>query len=278
MKLARIVGAPMVHDKWPRIVSRIDTLCGMSPEPESHLLYERQAQAYATCRPSYPPALFAYLAGLVERRLLAWDCATGNGQAAVGLANHFQRVVATDAAAQQIERATPHERVTYRHLSAEAIDLADHSVDLVTVAQAVHWFANDNFYKQVRRVLCPGGRIAVWCYFHPQVNAAIDAAMWTFYRSPALDPYWPASRQLVEDRYETLYFPFHEVTAPSFCMTEAWPYQRYADYLTTWPAPAKLSEVSPDKLAQLLEPVAAAWGDLAALRTITWPLHLRVGY
>lgn len=250
----------------------------MSNEPAPHQLYERQAEAYAGCRPSYPPELFEYLAGLVSRHQLAWDCATGNGQAAVQLARHFDRVVATDAAERQIELATAASRVEYRTLQATAIDLPTASVDLVTVAQAVHWFADDAFYDQVRRVLRPGGCIAVWCYFHPQVAPVIDTAMWTFYRSPSLDPYWPASRQLVEDRYTTLYFPFHEVSPPSFVMRERWTYSRYIEYLSTWPAPAKLKEVSPAHLSALLAPLAAAWGDPNQPREISWPLHLRVGH
>ncbi|NJN88139.1 MAG: class I SAM-dependent methyltransferase [Leptolyngbyaceae cyanobacterium SL_7_1] len=120
--------------------------------------FSDHAQNYAKYRPGYPTVLFDYLATLVERPEVAWDCATGNGQAALGLAAHFPTVYATDASAEQIAHAFPHERIHYRVASAESSGLANCSVDLVTVGLALHWFDRERFYQEVQRVVKPGGR------------------------------------------------------------------------------------------------------------------------
>ena len=126
------------------------------------------AASYATFRPRYPAALFDFVATLPIRRGTVWDCATGNGQAAIPLAEHFDRVIATDASADQIAHAEPHPRVSYRVALADASGLeVASSVDLVTVAQALHWFPLDRFFGEVRRVLVPDGVLAVWCYTRP---------------------------------------------------------------------------------------------------------------
>jgi ubiquinone/menaquinone biosynthesis C-methylase UbiE len=240
--------------------------------------------AYANSRPAYPLELFAYLATLTPRRQLAWDCATGNGQAAVGLAEYFDRVLATDKEAAQIDqrlaRAQDLEvqgKLCFQVAEATTTGIADASVDLVTVAQGVHWFVGEPFYAEVRRVLRPDGAIAVWCYFHPQVNAEIDAAMWHFYKAPELAPHWSSVVKYVEERYRTLPFPFRESNVPTLTMKAHWDFRRFANYLRTWPAPGKLMKTSPQLVDELLLPVASAWGEETDVREVRWPLDLRVG-
>src|SRR5882672_6324063 len=131
-------------------------------------LFSNHAACYAQARPGYPKELFAYVASLVPEHKLAWDAGTGNGQAAIGLAEQFERVIATDASAEQIKHATPHERVEYRVVTAEGADLEPGSVDLVMVAQALHWFRHDAFYANVRRVARPHGVIVASCYTLPR--------------------------------------------------------------------------------------------------------------
>src|ERR1043165_5287441 len=121
--------------------------------------FSTQSQDYARYRPDYPPSLFQWLASLTSAHALAWDVGTGSGQAALALADHYRRVVATDAAEAQLRHAVAHERVTYKGMPAENTDLGNASVDLVTVAQALHWFDFDRFYREVQRVLRPGGLI-----------------------------------------------------------------------------------------------------------------------
>ena len=81
--------------------------------------FSKQAADYATFRPRYTQKLFDYLGTIAPSRQLAWDCGTGNGQAAVGLASIFNRVIATDASEKQIANAQSHEKVAYRIAPAE---------------------------------------------------------------------------------------------------------------------------------------------------------------
>src|SRR3989442_3057632 len=171
------------------------------------------AEEYATFRPRYPPALFAALAAQAPRRGTAWDCATGSGQAAVGLGTHFARVVATDASAAQLAAARQHPRVRYLCSLAEWAPLPAASVDLVSAAQSLHWFDIQRFFAEARRVLTPGGLVAAWCYGLAQVDRSIDPVVDRFYRD-TVGPYWPAQRQLADTGYRTVPFPCAESPLP----------------------------------------------------------------
>jgi len=236
------------------------------------------ADRYAALRPTYPPELFAWLATLPERRERAWDAGTGSGQAAVALAEHFAEVVATDAAAAQLAQARPHPRVSYRRAAAEESGLGAASVDLVTVAQAVHWFDLDRFYAEVRRVLAPGGAVAVWSYLGVTLEPAIDRVVAHYYRD-VVGPYWPPERAAVEDGYRSLPFPFAEIASPPFRIRQRWDLARFAGYLGTWSASRHWSDAhgGADPLAEIAPDLAAAWGDPVAERDVEWPLGLRVG-
>ena len=168
------------------------------------------AKDYARCRPTHPPALFAALAKLAPGRDLAWDCGTGNGQAAHGLAEHFARVVATDPSEAQLAQAVPHPRITYGRAAETAPMLADRSVDLVAAAQAAHWFDRSLFYPEVRRVLRPGGVLAIFNYGLCRVAPEIDRVLQRLY-AETLGPYWPPERRLAENNYRDLDFPFLEI-------------------------------------------------------------------
>lgn len=239
--------------------------------------FSESAEGYARYRPGYPPPLFEWLASLCARRELAWDCATGNGQAAIGLTAHFARVVATDASAQQIDRATPHERVTYRVAPRESSGLEGGSVDLVTVAQALHWLDLDHFYAEVRRVGAPGAVLAAWCYNLFSIDARLDPVVNRF-AFEAVGPYWPAERALVAGEYRTLPFPFLEMDVPRFAMEERWDLDRVIGYLGTWSAVRRYREATgADPIETLRPELERAWGDPSAAKTVRWPLGIRVG-
>ena len=243
-----------------------------------HDHFSAVAAGYAAFRPGYPDALFAELARLAPARDTAWDCATGSGQAAVGLARHFRTVIATDASAEQIAAATRHERVTYRVAPAETSGLAEHSVRLVTVAQGLHWFDIPRFFSEVKRVLSPGGLVAVWCYGLPTLHDAIDGIVGAFY-AQEVGPYWPPERALVEARYRTIDFPFEEIELPEFRMEADLSLEGFAGYLRTWSAVAGHARArGSDPVGPLVRRIAPHWGDPAHTRRVRWPLSVRAGY
>ena len=172
-----------------------------------HDHFSRVSSAYAAFRPRYPEVLFERVAALASGHASAWDCGTGSGQAALDLARYFEQVWGTDASAAQLAAALPHPRVHYRVARAEESGLLPGSVDLVTVAQALHWFDRPRFYDEVRRVVRPGGVLVAWCYDLMDIEPAIDAHIHEFY-TRTVGPYWPPERSLVEARYETIEFPF----------------------------------------------------------------------
>ena len=236
------------------------------------------AAEYARFRPRYPAALFAYLASLVSKEALAWDCATGSGQAAVALAGHLPRVIATDASAEQIAHAEPHPWVEYRVATAERSGLEAASVELVTVAQALHWFDLHAFYAEAARVLRPGGVIAAWCYGRMTMpNAPLQHMLDRFY-SETVGPYWPPERRLVEEGYGGLPFPFIEIPAPPFAMEMRTTMEGLLGYLGTWSATQRyIQSTGRDPLPELGREIASHWGDPRAQTIVRWPLSLRVG-
>ena len=240
--------------------------------------FSRVAVAYASFRPRYPDELFTTLAQLSPARRRVWDCATGSGQAAVGLAARFELVIATDASAAQIRQAAGHPRVRYHVATAEAPGLAGASFDLITVAQALHWFDLDRFYSEVRQVLVPNGLLAVWTYAQLSVDGGpVDEALGEFY-SQVVGPYWPEERRLVETGYRTLPFPFDEISVSSPPMLAWWTLPRTLGYVRTWSAVQRYVEArASDPLPALERRIAAHWGDPDSPRRITWPLTVRAG-
>lgn len=242
--------------------------------------FSHASDDYRRWRPRYPDALFGWLATLTPSPDLAWDCATGNGQAAVALSKHFSKVVATDASAAQITEAEPAPNVEYLVAPAEQSPLVDASADLVTVAQALHWFDIDRFHREVHRVLKPGGIVAEWGYAHARVAAPIDVEIIEF-ADGMVGPYWPPERALIDSGYATIPFPFTRIGpahAPSeeFAMTAQWDVGRYLSYVGTWSSVAGYRRAhGSDPIPALFEKLAPLWGN--GEREVRWPLHLRVG-
>lgn len=244
--------------------------------PNDH--FAKVAHHYAQGRPRYPDELFDWLAQTCRKRELAWDVGAGSGQATITLARHFRKVWATDASKRQIAEATQHPRIEYRVAPAEASGLESRSVDLVTVAQALHWFDLEAFYEEVRRVLKPQGRIAVWTYGILHVEGDdVDRVIGHYYRD-VVGPYWPAERRHVENGYADLPFPFALLPAPPFTMRARWDLDRLLGYLRTWSATARMQErTGIDPVADVEPVLASLWGPRSRPREVIWPLTLKVG-
>ena len=239
--------------------------------------FSAQAATYAKFRPTYPDSLFEYLSGLCPERKTAWDCATGNGQCAIPLTRFFQSVIATDASEKQLSNAQKNPKVDYRLAPAEESGLTDESIDLITVAQALHWFQLEHFWTEARRVLRPKGVIAVWCYAFLEIAPEIDAIVNRFY-SETVGPYWDFERTLVEDGYRTIAFPFAGIAVPKFAMSAAWSLAHLVGYLQSWSATQNfIAKNRFDPTQQVGAELAAIWGDPSTVREVQWPLHFKIG-
>ena len=243
-----------------------------------HDHFSSVANRYADFRPHYPAALFDYLATLVSQSSTVWDCACGNGQATVDLAARFDQVIGTDASKEQIASAAPNPRIEFRVAPAEQSALPDKSIDLVTVAQALHWFNFDHFYAEVKRVLTSNGVIAVWAYGINVVEGDAVNDLVQRYYADTVGPYWPPERKLVEDGYRTIPFPFAEITPPMLRMEARWTLDELLGYFSTWSATNRCIKATG---RNPLEPLAAdlkeVWGKAEHRRQIVWPLSVRIG-
>jgi SAM-dependent methyltransferase len=241
--------------------------------------FSQQSSDYAKYRPTYPEALFTYLADIAPNRQIAWDCATGNGQVAVSLAGYFQHIYATDASTKQIANAFPHNRVIYTVAVAEASGLADRSIDLLTVGQALHWFDLDRFYAEAKRVLKLQGVIAVWCYglfTVADMACQLHQVLQDFHQE--IEPFWPPERKLVQECYRTIPFPFTELELPNFTMTATWSLDNTIGYLSTWSATQRfIARYGVEAMALGVDKIKRAWGNPERVIEIRWPIHIRVG-
>lgn len=240
--------------------------------------FSKQAGEYVRYRPRYPSELFDYLASITPARQLVWDCGTGNGQAALALVKHFKRVVATDASADQLARATPHERIDYRVERAEEVSLKPGSVDLITVAVAVHWFNFETFYQTVRRVGKEKSIVAVWTYQLPVIDPSIDKVLFRYYKE-VLSGYWPERFHYVDERYHTLPFPFEELDPPRFEMKADWDLKQLVGFLDSWSASRRYQDERGEHPVKIVwQELSRVWGNPEGRRKIRWPLHLRIGH
>ncbi len=186
----------------------------------------------------------------------------------------FERVIATDASEKQIAHAEQHPRVEYRTAAAEESSLDARSVDVVTVAQALHWFELERFYLEVRRVLKSQGLVAAWAYKLATITPEIDVVV-NHYYTDVVGPYWPAERVLVE-KFEELPFGFDEIAPPRFEMVAEWDVEKLLGYLRTWSATQRFTSAEQrDPLERVAGALRGAWGN--KLRRVVWPLTVRAG-
>ncbi|VAV88095.1 SAM-dependent methyltransferases [hydrothermal vent metagenome] len=239
--------------------------------------FSTQSKGYSKFRPSYPRELYSYLSGLCTSHDLVWDCATGTGQAARGLSPFFDRIIATDGSAQQVAKAEGPQNITFCVATAEESGLEASSVDLVTVAQALHWFAHDDFFQEAKRILKPGGILAVWTYNLLGIDQDIDRIVRLLY-TKVIGEYWPPERALVDENYGSIDFPFQEIAVPDFNMTASWRLDDLLGYLSTWSAVVRYkADKGRDPIEQIRSELSAVWGDDIDEHTVNWPLSFHIG-
>ena len=251
--------------------------------------FSGHAAAYAAARPQYPAELFAFIQDLCEEKQLAWDCGAGNGQASLGLLPYFQQVLATDGSYQQILEdcapGNPDSGLIRAAMLAERVAIDSSSVDLVVVAQALHWFNATEFFAEVDRVLKPGGVIAVWCYGVQQIDAVVDRVIHKLYED-ILGPFWPAERRLVEAGYRDFELPYPEVNSPEFRLQKKWCLDQLLAYFNSWSAVQRFRKSRGENpLMQIEDELVSAWTSTTAgqgqnppamQKVVSWPLSLRV--
>lgn len=238
--------------------------------------FSEGSEAYRDYRSGYPEELFHYLSSLIQNNGRAWDCATGNGQTALALSNYFTEVIGTDASQNQIRHAQEKEGVVYRIERAEQSSFDNNSVDLITVAQALHWFDVDAFSSEVERVLKSTGVLAVWTYGLLDISPELNKEVNDLY-SQVLDTYWPPERNMVEEGYRNIELPFEEIQPPEFRMETEWNLSQLVGYLSTWSAVKKYEEANGvNPVERCYEKLASLWGHPESRLHMQWPLTIRI--
>jgi SAM-dependent methyltransferase len=239
--------------------------------------FSKIASSYAEFRPRYPAALADFLAGVAPARELAWECGCGSGQLSVDLANRFDRVIATDASADQLAQAVPHPKIEYRCATAERSGLPAGIADAVFAAQAAHWFDLPAWYREVRRVAKPESIVAAISYGNVVVEGDAGLLVERFYGG-LVGTYWSPHRKLVDEGYRDLPFPFEEIEAPPLEIRVEWDLQAFQGYVETWSAVRALVQAEGRaRLESFLDELARAWGPAQRTRTVRWPIAVRAG-
>ncbi len=237
--------------------------------------FSKQSVSYAKYRPTYPKQLYDFILSHVTGKESAWDCGTGNGQAAKELSKAFLKVFATDISQKQIDNAVHSDNIFYSVQPAEKNDFPDNSFDLVTVAQALHWFRFDEFYKEVKRVTKPGGIFAGWTYSLLRITNEINALIEDHHYN-TLEGYWDNERKYVDEEYRNIPFPFTKIITPAFAIEYNWTIEELEGYLNTWSALQKfISRNNYNPVDDLLQRIKPHWKK--EQMKIIFPVHLLLG-
>jgi SAM-dependent methyltransferase len=236
--------------------------------------FSQHASEYAAFRPNYPPALYDFILLHTTGRDVAWDCACGNGQVALDLAPHFRKVEATDISQKQLDNAFRAPNIHYSIATAEQTEFSDKTFDLITVGQAIHWFQQANFFKEVSRVGKHGATIAYWGYALFRVSPAIDKIVDEFYGN-VIGPYWDPERKMIDDHYQTIDFPFERIPSPALDFSFLWTLQALEGYITTWSAVQKyIAHRAHNPVPELISALGPLWSGGEC--KVTFPLFVAV--
>jgi len=238
--------------------------------------FSQHASDYARFRPGYPEAMVDYIQAHTNNHTQAWDCATGNGQLALQLSGYFEKVFATDISATQLAMAPQVANIVYLQKPAEKTVFEDAQFDLISVAQAIHWFDFDAFYKEVYRCLKPEGLFVVAGYGLLKINQPVDQVILHLYKD-IVGPYWDAERRYIDAAYQSIPFPFSELETPEFVQSYQWSLDHLIGYLKTWSAVQHYAKANRTDPVQMIEAeLKSAWGD-ANHREVSFKVLFRAG-
>jgi SAM-dependent methyltransferase len=240
-------------------------------------LFSEKSDLYAAARPQYPDSLYKFLASCTRSEERAWDCGAGNGQSAVKLAEYFSEVYATDASEQQIANAIQKNGVFYSVQPAEHTTFANDYFDIVTVAQALHWFDLDRFWLEVQRVLKRDGIFAAWGYDWFSISPEIDDVVQKNILE-IIAPYWSPRAQLVWNGYRDVKLPFPSISVPPIMMEISWNLLELLNYLHTWSATRQCMEQQGTGFFEILgQQLLQVWGEAEDRKVVKMNLHIIAG-
>lgn len=238
--------------------------------------FSQQSDHYEKYRPVYPLAFYAYLNGIVNSKNVAWDCGTGNGQVAVELAKYFEQVYATDISSNQLEQAPLKDNIAYSVQAAEQTYFEDNSFDLITVAQAIHWFDFDKFYKEVNRTAKNNAIICAVGYGRLTISKEIDPIIEDFYKN-TIGIFWDKERKYIDENYQTIPFPFKEIISPNLSIQVNWDVAHLIGYLNTWSAVKHYIKKHQTNPVELLKKEIEKHWKSEEMKQVNFPLLLRTG-
>lgn len=238
--------------------------------------FSDKSDKYAKYRPTYPQEMLDFILSLLDKKENAWDCGTGTGQIAIELSKEFNNVYATDISKTQLDNAIKKDNIFYSVQSAEKTNFNNKTFDLITVAQAIHWFDFDKFYFEVKRTLKDNGLIAVIGYGLIQIDEKVDEIILDFYKN-VVGSYWDKERKYIDENYKTIPFPFNEIEAPEFYIKSEWTFEHLLGYFETWSAIKHFIQANQyNPVDNIFDKLKEAWGnDLS--KKITFPVLLRIG-
>jgi ubiquinone/menaquinone biosynthesis C-methylase UbiE len=215
---------------------------------------------YLKYRPKYPKELYDYIVHQCILHDSVWDCACGNGQVAADISDYFSNVEASDIAESQIENAIKIDNVHYTVQDSENTTFPDNAFDAICIAQALHWFPTEKFFREVKRVLKPSGKFFCWGYSFFMVEKAIDTLIQENLLS-FIDPFWADGNRVLHHEYDQVHFPFSYKNKTNYTMIESWNLELLCGYIATWSAVKLYNEHHSTSIVKnLFDVLVKYWG------------------